>query len=102
MTSLQRSFERSSTKTISKADLSFNWREPLPASSAKAATKILLCENPEAGKPLTATSAHTMNPEDEEAERRALPLEPVAALTYAQAREYAEAADAALEKILKK
>lgn len=41
MTSLQRTFERSSTKTISKADLSFNWREPLPALSAKAATKIL-------------------------------------------------------------
>ena len=34
MTSLQ-------VKTISKADLSFNWREPLPASSAKPPTKIV-------------------------------------------------------------
>jgi hypothetical protein len=45
--------------------------------------------------------ADVMN-QDEEAARRALPLEPVAAVTYAQAREYAATVAAALEKILKK
>ena len=37
--------------------------------------------------------------QDEEAARRALPLEPVAAVTYAQAREYAATVAAALEKV---